>query len=368
MKRLVARMLYSTVMVVLVLGSCVGPVKVSNGEWFMHHVDPDIPGLYFPVAFHAVDSDGKRKLFVGNFLRLMRDGVVADDWYPEDKRDDRYVNILFHMPEGDYSLRHPDSYFPADIYAKTLQDGSQLIQIHTWDDYSQRSEYQVRDNKVIPLRSSTSNSFWLFGLVGIAVVISLSKPIRRAMYRMMGVDTSINKGPPQRFSGRNVWLLLSILFGISALWFLTVEVLIAEITVYVAVACALSALLHSERNVGHRSLSRLSAFGVLATAFGITILVQVSHYSAIGQARSLALQIDKKCKIERVCPVTDGKLKLGWGSLFRTTLSVGPDSQDFRLTVERSLFRQVAHFTGGVNSVLIGFVPAPGKVVEIELP
>lgn len=148
---------------------------------------------------------------------------------------------------------------------------------------------------------------------------------------------------------------------------LTVSPFVAQTLVCVVIGLALLAAL---RQVGKRLWSPVwqhLPMSILSSASGIFVLLVLLDYSAIEQAKRLAVRIDAECKSSKTCALDYGDLTkdcwtwrcdshLGWLPLFRANLEGGDLPENFSLTVERSLLRQTANFTGGANTRLIGHV------------
>ena len=178
-RKLIAWLLQAAVMVLLLLGSCVGPglLYVQSPKWSLALYDAEKSKTFF-VAFQAKNDQGKEGTYVA--------------FYRRDLAKAGYTDIRYQLPEG----RHREDREETDGQAATITvvneaGGSQRVTIYVMGDtpWSSLSEYRVKDNTVEPLRHGQSNLWWLLGILLCLVGVHyLMKPIRRSIDRIVGLE------------------------------------------------------------------------------------------------------------------------------------------------------------------------------------
>jgi hypothetical protein len=177
-KRLSASLLYLVAFSVLFVGSCVGPgIMYSQSPWwFLERVNLGDTESLFCVAFRSKDGDEPQQ------VKVM--------WYKFDSKGAKYSDVQFHLPNGRLHGFGPGK-ASASINVTNEQQGSQLIQVFVVGDtpWTSLSEYRVVDNKIYPLRHADSVKWLLLGVVICPfLIITLAKPIRRGINRLMRID------------------------------------------------------------------------------------------------------------------------------------------------------------------------------------
>jgi len=178
-RRLIAWVVNLVVFLVLFAGSCVGPgvLYYESPRWSLKTVDPGDAGSFY-VAFRSKDGEAPEQVYVKKY-RFDQD--------PGGKTD-----IQYNLPNG---LHHDRSSGKesASITAITDDQGGQLVQVFVTGDtpWTSLSEYRVKDNKIYPLRHAQSAGWLLLGAIICPIlIIVLAKPIKRRVYRWMGIDPS----------------------------------------------------------------------------------------------------------------------------------------------------------------------------------
>ncbi len=178
-KMLIVDLLATMLVVLLIVGSCGGPVFMyyQSPWWVLDEVDPYEKST-FRIAYMLEDSNGVQQLQITSLEYLEEHGYCE--------------NCQYFMPEERMDIRFGNGSGNARIYVKNEEQGSQLIQVSLNSDTGAfaLSEYRVADNKIEPLRYGFSQSYLLLlGIIFPILAIMNAKRINRGIKRIMGGES-----------------------------------------------------------------------------------------------------------------------------------------------------------------------------------
>ena len=189
--RLLRRLLKIVLLSTIFLGSCtgLGIAYHKSADFMINDIDHETAatkGQFF-VAFTVEDKEGNQSIKAWPY-RVVRE------------RPDSGM-IGFRLPDGKHFLDVPAGEGSASVESTTDDAGTQTVRVRIVGDtpWSSVSVYQVRDNKIIPMKLGLS-SFWILlaaAFVPLVLVFVLQKwATRIALWIIPGQTKPAAAAPP----------------------------------------------------------------------------------------------------------------------------------------------------------------------------